>query len=73
MADFFNTPNLGIYFHYIVLFLVMWSVIQCARGVVFNEQIVSVNQVLGMFVAIVIIIIIVIVVVVIIIIRTAAA
>ena len=57
MADFFNTPNLGIYFHYIVLFLVMWSVIQCARGVVFNEQIVSVNQALGMFVAIVIIII----------------
>ncbi len=55
MAEFFNTPHLDFYFHYIVFFMVLWSVIQCARGVVFNEQIVSVDQVLGMLVAVVLI------------------
>lgn len=55
MADFFNTPSLGMYFHYIVFFMVLWSVIQCARGVVFDNQIVAIDQILGMLVAVVII------------------
>ena len=57
MADFFNTPSLGMYFHYIVFFMVLWSVIQCARGVVFDNQIVAIDQILGMLVAVVIIVI----------------
>ncbi len=57
MAEFFNTPLLGMYFHYIVFFMVLWSVIQCARGVVFDNQIVAIDQVLGMMVALTIIII----------------
>ena len=51
MAEFFNTPLLGMYFQYIVFFMVLWSIIQCARGVVFNNQIVSIDQLLGMLVA----------------------
>ena len=45
------------YFHYIVFFMVLWSVIQCARGVVFDNQIVAIDQILGMLVAVVIIVI----------------
>ena len=52
MADFFNSQLLGMYFHYIVFFMVLWGVIQCARGVVFDNQIVAVDQVLGMLVAV---------------------
>lgn len=55
MAEFFNTPHLDFYFHYIVFFMVLWAIIQCARGVVFDNQIVAVDQVLGMLVAVVII------------------
>ena len=47
---------LGMYFHYIVFFMVLWGVIQCARGVVFDNQIVAVDQVLGMLVAVAIIV-----------------
>ncbi len=57
MAEFFNTPSLGMYFHLIVFFMVLWSVIQCARGVVFDNQIVAIDQILGMLVAVVIIVI----------------
>ena len=58
MVDFFNTPLLGMYFHYIVFFMVLWCVIQCARGVVFDNQIVAIDQILGMLVAAVIIVLI---------------
>ena len=51
MAEFFNTPELGNYFHIMVFFMVIWCVIQCARGVVFDNQIVAIDQVLGMMVA----------------------
>jgi len=51
MAEFFNTPELGTYFHIMVFFMIIWCVIQCARGVVFDNQIVAVDQVLGMMVA----------------------
>jgi len=51
MAEFFNTPELGTYFHIMVFFMIIWCVIQCARGVVFDNQIVAIDQVLGMMVA----------------------
>ena len=51
MAEFFNTPLLGMYFQYIVFFMVLWCIIQCARGVVFDNQIVSIDQLLGLLVA----------------------
>lgn len=51
MAEFFNTPLLGMYFQYIVFFMVLWCIIQCARGVVFDNQIVAIDQLLGMLVA----------------------
>ena len=55
MAEFFNTPLLGMYFQYIVFFMVLWCIIQCARGVVFDNQIVAIDQLLGLLVAAVII------------------
>ena len=51
MAEFFNTPLLGMYFQYIVFFMVLWCIIQCARGVVFDNQIVAIDQLLGLLVA----------------------
>ena len=46
------------YFQYIVFFMVLWCIIQCARGVVFDNQIVAVDQLLGLLVAAVIIVLI---------------
>lgn len=34
-----------------VFFMIIWCVIQCARGIVFDNQIVAIDQVLGMMVA----------------------
>ena len=55
MADFFNTPFLGDYFQYIVFFLIIWTVVQCAQGIVFETRLIATNQLLGMMVAIIII------------------
>ncbi|MBO4821123.1 MAG: EpsG family protein [Prevotella sp.] len=55
MAEFFNTLYLGNYFHYIIFALIIWTLIQCARGVVFDDKLVAINQMLGMVVCIVII------------------
>ena len=48
MTEFFNTPFLGDYFQYIILYLVAWALILCARGVIYDNKIVSVNQMLGL-------------------------
>lgn len=56
MTDFFNTPYLGDYFQYIVLFLIAWSLILCARGVVYDSKIVSVNQMLGLMALVLVVI-----------------
>ena len=50
MVDFFNSIYLGDYFHYIIFFLVLWTLIQCAHGVVFDDKIVAINQLLGIVV-----------------------
>ncbi|MBR6979911.1 MAG: EpsG family protein [Prevotella sp.] len=55
MAEFFNSQYLGDYFHYIIFALIIWTLIQCARGIVFDDKIVAINQILGMLVCIVII------------------
>ncbi len=55
MSEFFNTIHLGDYFHYIIFIMVIWTLIQCARGVVFDDKLVAINQILGMVVCIVII------------------
>ncbi len=55
MAEFFNTLQLGAYFQWMVFFLILWSIIQCARGIIFDNQIVAVNQILGMVAAVIII------------------
>ena len=55
MSEFFNSPFLGDYFHYIIFIMVIWTLIQCARGVVFDDKLVAINQILGMVVCIVII------------------
>jgi hypothetical protein len=53
MLEFFNTPNLGDFFHYTIFFMVMWILLLCARGVVFDNKIVALNQTLGMVLVIV--------------------
>lgn len=53
MLEFFNTPNLGVYFHSTIFFMVLWILFLCARGVVFDNKIVSLNQVLGMVLVVV--------------------
>ncbi len=56
MTEFFNTPYLGDYFQYIVLFLIAWALILCARGVVYDSKIVSVNQMLGLMALVLVVI-----------------
>lgn len=55
MAELFNSPYLGDYFHYIIFFLIIWTIFLCARGIVFDDKIVGVNQALGMLICIIVI------------------
>ena len=55
MVEFFNTPFLGEYFHYIIFALIIWTLIQCARGIVYDNKLVAINQILGMLTCIVVI------------------
>ena len=56
MTEFFNTPHLGYYFHYIVFFLNLTAILQCAKGIIYDNRIVATNQLLGMFAAVIFII-----------------
>ena len=56
MTEFFNTPFLGDYFQYIILFLMAWALILCARGVIYDNKIVSVNQMLGLMTLLIVVI-----------------
>ncbi len=56
MTEFFNTPYLGDYFQYLVLFLIAWALILCARGVIYDNKIVSVNQMLGLMTLLIVVI-----------------
>ena len=56
MTEFFNTPYLGDYFQFIVLYLIAWALILCARGVIYDNKIVSVNQMLGLMALLIIVI-----------------
>ena len=56
MTDFFNTPFLGDYFQYIILYLMAWALILCARGVIYDNKIVSVNQMLGLMALLIVVI-----------------
>lgn len=55
MVEFFNSPYLGDYFHYIIFFSVLWILIQCARGIVFDDKIVAIDQIFGIVLCFVII------------------
>ncbi len=55
MTELFNTPFLGDYFQYIILYLMAWALILCARGVIYDNKIVSVNQMLGLMTLLIVI------------------
>ena len=52
MFDFVPLQNYALYFHYLVLFLIVLAFWQCARGSVLKQNTVYFNATLGLFVAV---------------------